>query len=208
MSFVLWSDAPEQDIKDATDEALTAKAKLDEVTAKYNKEALDRLSAKSVKALNDLYTNSSEDLKAELAKNTEMIEQLSKDREAILKKNVDDPLLKDVLPSETPETKAPEAPLDRPDFFTSITLEASSSYEMTSSSSQAIQTQLEARGTYAGATGSVGGAHTQASADAEKQLAKSNVKVSFECMRVDIDRPWLRPELFYDEDLCPAPGTR
>lgn len=210
MLFIIWSDATEEAITTATSDAKTAKENLDAATAKYNKEALDRLSAKSIQVLDDLYKNSSQDLAEELVNNNREIDALKAEREEILKKNADDPLLKDVLSSETPETKAKasEAPLDRPDFFTSITLEASSSFEKSSSSSQAIKTSLEARGAYAGFTGSVGVAHSQASADVEKQLAKSNVKVSFECMRVDIDRPWLRPELFYDEDLCPAPGAR
>ncbi|KAF9646093.1 hypothetical protein BDM02DRAFT_317940 [Thelephora ganbajun] len=32
-------------------------------------------------------------------------------------------------------------------------------------------------------------------------MANSSVKVSFECMRVDITRGWLRGELFYDDGL-------
>lgn len=35
-------------------------------------------------------------------------------------------------------------------------------------------------------------------------MANSKVKVTFDCLRVDIDRPWLRPELFYDDGLIPA----
>lgn len=39
------------------------------------------------------------------------------------------------------------------------------------------------------------------------QMAKSSVKATFECMRVDITRPWLRADLFFDDDLRVAPGN-
>lgn len=40
------------------------------------------------------------------------------------------------------------------------------------------------------------------------QLASSHINVSFDCLRVDIQRPWLRSEIFYDRDLDVAPNQR
>lgn len=40
------------------------------------------------------------------------------------------------------------------------------------------------------------------------QLANSHINVSFDCLRVDIQRPWLRSEIFYDRDLDVAPNQR
>jgi len=175
-------------------------------TKKYNKEGIERLSLMSLKAVDDLYTNSADKLKAELSANLEEIKALTLERDAILKKNVDDPVLKEVLPSDdSPETKAPET--DKADYFTSITVEVSSSYENTASSQHAVTAGAKLKAGYGQLGVAAGAAHTQASGDAESQLAKSNVKISFECMRVDIDRPWLRPELFYDEDLRTGPGA-
>lgn len=54
----------------------------------------------------------------------------------------------------------------------------------------------------------VGGSasHQGSSADAYKAMNSSSVKVSFDCMRVDITRPWLHADLFFDKDLKVAPG--
>jgi len=49
--------------------------------------------------------------------------------------------------------------------------------------------------------------HSDATVDAAKQMADSSIKVSFDCMRVDITRSWLRGELFYDDDLRVAAGN-
>ena len=43
--------------------------------------------------------------------------------------------------------------------------------------------------------------HSNSHSNALKQMASAKVKISFECMRVDITRPWLRGELFYEHDL-------
>jgi len=49
--------------------------------------------------------------------------------------------------------------------------------------------------------------HSDATSDVAKQMANSTIKASFECMRVDITRSWLRGELFYDDDLRVAAGN-
>ena len=48
--------------------------------------------------------------------------------------------------------------------------------------------------------------HSEAQSNVSRQMSDASVKVSFECMRVDISRPWLRGELFYDHDLRVAAG--
>ncbi|CAE6473609.1 unnamed protein product [Rhizoctonia solani] len=89
------------------------------------------------------------------------------------------------------QDKDPQAPSEGakagPDFFTPITVEVTSS-------SETKRTEESATSFSAGAS-------------AMSELAESSVKISFECMRVDITRPWLRPELFYDEELVPGPGV-
>lgn len=54
------------------------------------------------------------------------------------------------------------------------------------------------------------GSHNEESAHSQamSELVNSSVRISFQCMRVDITRPWLRPELFYDEDLVPGTGVK
>ncbi|KAJ6590302.1 hypothetical protein B0H10DRAFT_1961122 [Mycena sp. CBHHK59/15] len=53
---------------------------------------------------------------------------------------------------------------------------------------------------------SVNHSQSEAHAEAMSELPNAAVKISFECMRVDIGRAWLRPELFYDEDLVLGPS--
>ena len=96
---------------------------------------------------------------------------------------------------------SPSVPSDVPDFWTKICVEVSSSYT-------AEQTNTKSRSySVGGSVGwgllSIGGSfsHSSSSTDAARQMVNSSVKVSFECMRVDIHRPWLRGELFYDDGL-------
>jgi len=107
----------------------------------------------------------------------------------------------------------PPAPADvklapgQADYWTHISLEVTSSY--THDESQTSSTSWSAGGSFGWGLWSVGGgaSHTSETADVSKQMANSSIKVTFECMRVDIDRPWLRGELFYDDELKPAPGN-
>lgn len=204
--FVLSSDASDDDKKNATEAANTAKEALDKANEKYNKEGIERLSLMSLKAVDDIYSEQAQKLQPEFDANERAIKALEEERDAILRKNVDDPVLKEVLPSDA-ETNAPKTPKDKADYFTSINVEVSSSYDHSKSSQHALTAGAKVKAGYGQLGVAAGAAHTQSSGDAESQMAKSNVKVSFECMRVDIDRPWLRPELFYDEDLRAGPGS-
>ena len=93
------------------------------------------------------------------------------------------------------------------DYWTSISLEVSSSYAAEQSSSSS--NSFSVGGSASWGLWSVGGsaAHSDATSDAAKQMANSSIKVSFDCMRVDISRSWLRGELFYDDDLRVAAGN-
>jgi len=93
------------------------------------------------------------------------------------------------------------------DFFTPITIEISSSSDTRSENSSATSFSFGAQASYGFFTASVAVSHSDAQAEAMKEMMNSNVKISFEVMRVDITRSWLRGELFYDEDLVPGPGV-
>ncbi|KAF9643167.1 hypothetical protein BDM02DRAFT_1706090, partial [Thelephora ganbajun] len=90
---------------------------------------------------------------------------------------------------------------DTPDFWTKISIEVSSSY--TAEQSQTKSSSYSVGGSVRWGLLSIGGSysHSSQSTDAARQMANSSVKVSFECMRVDITRGWLRGELFYDDGL-------
>lgn len=108
------------------------------------------------------------------------------------------PAAPDVTPSSSPDA----------DYWTSISIEVSSSYNAEQSTSSSNSFSVGGSGSWG--LWSVGGsaAHTDSTSDAAMQMANSSVKASFECMRVDITRGWLRGELFYDDDLKVARGNR
>ncbi|KAF9644807.1 hypothetical protein BDM02DRAFT_842383 [Thelephora ganbajun] len=112
------------------------------------------------------------------------------------------------IPPAPPDLPPPNSgATSGPDFWTSISIEVSSSYnaEQTSSSSNSYSVG----GGASWGLWSVGGgvSHQDATSDAAKQMANSTIKASFDCMRVDITRGWLRGELFYDDDLRVATGN-
>ena len=110
----------------------------------------------------------------------------------------------------------PPAPVDAPasdpttprtDYWTSITVEVSSSYSAEQSDSST--NSFSVGGGESWGLWSVGGSasHSNATANAAKQMANSSIKASFDCMRVDITRSWLRGELFRDDALRVATGN-
>ena len=176
-------------------------------------------------AMDELFKKSATELESEIKQNEEKIAELDAERRKLLADSLGRPvdnLVNEVIgPAPTDDATAPPpaatamatapAPTasatNMADYFTPITIEISSSYQSTSASqhSTSVSTSVNARfGLFSGG-GSA--SHSNSSADAESQMASSDVKISFECMRVDIDRSWLRPELFYDEDLRAAPGA-
>ena len=95
----------------------------------------------------------------------------------------------------------PSVPSDTLDFWTKICVEVSSSY--TAEQTNTKSSSYSVGGSVGWGLLSIGGSfsNSSSSTDAARQMANSSVKVSFECMRVDINRPWLRGELFYDDGL-------
>lgn len=93
------------------------------------------------------------------------------------------------------------------DYWTSISVEVSSSYSAQQSSTSS--NSYSVGGSASWGLWSVGGgvSHSDFTSDLAQQMANSSIKASFDCMRVDIARSWLRGELFYDDDLRTAAGN-
>ncbi|KAG8811633.1 hypothetical protein FRC17_002371, partial [Serendipita sp. 399] len=101
---------------------------------------------------------------------------------------------------------APSASLA--DYWTSISLEMSSSESSTSQTDSS--TSFSAGGSASWGLFSVGGSasHSSANSDVSNKMAKLETKISFDVMRVDITRPWLRSEFFYDSSFDVAPNEK
>ncbi|KAG8684544.1 hypothetical protein FRC08_013637 [Ceratobasidium sp. 394] len=109
------------------------------------------------------------------------------------------------IPNPVPNPAKASPP---PDFFTPITVEVSASSQNKTSKSSA--TAFSAGGSTTWGLGSVSASvsHSEAHSQASSEMASSEVKISLECMRVDIKRSWLNPELFYDPDLTSGPNFK
>ncbi|GLB44721.1 hypothetical protein LshimejAT787_1800580 [Lyophyllum shimeji] len=145
--------------------------------------------------------------------NNVKIEQYTAARKVLLAKQEADG---GTLITEVSEDAGVPAPLEDPekkvaakdvDYFTAITVEVSSSSSAESSSYKASSASFGASlGWGFWNRGSVNASYSSSAADTMSQMAKNSCRVSFECMRVDIARSWLRSELFYDADLTVGPG--
>lgn len=201
------------------DDLNKAREALDQATADHDKANTDHLGALNLDALSKLYQNAKETLPKQIQDNNERIKTLEAERENLLKAkqgNVSDIVAKQMDLPPAPEGSDATTPAPNPapatgvpaadqDYFTSISVEVSSSYKHDESTQKSQSTSAGVSGRIGPVSFGGSMAYSKSSADAQSQMANSNVKVSFDCMRVDIDRSWLRPELFYDEDLQVAP---
>ncbi|KAJ7912201.1 hypothetical protein B0H13DRAFT_1875133 [Mycena leptocephala] len=105
------------------------------------------------------------------------------------------------IPHALPDPTASQEKTNE-DYFTPITVEISSTSDTQSSKQEASSLSFGPWSVNA----SVNHSQSEAHAEAMSELANAAVKISFECMRVDIGRAWLCPELFYDEDLVLGPS--
>jgi hypothetical protein len=178
--------------------------------AQVDQNNIDKLNTAAIAAQAALFDKDCELLKKQVATNEKQIgvyqAQLSnlkpKDSASVVQDTFAvsaqiPPAAPDVTPSSSSEA----------DYWTSISLEVSSSYSAEQSSSSA--NSFSVGGSASWGLWSVGGsaAHSDATSDVSKQMANSSIKASFDCMRVDIARSWLRGELFYDDDLRVAAGN-
>ena len=99
--------------------------------------------------------------------------------------------------SKTPNTGGKEDS----DFWTSISITVKSNYSHEATETQSTSWSAGGSASWGLWNVSASASHSDSHSNALKQMASAEVNVSFECMRVDITRPWLRGELFYDHDL-------
>ncbi|KAF9646801.1 hypothetical protein BDM02DRAFT_2887822 [Thelephora ganbajun] len=220
-ALVNYEDAAKEDPKsdaatkaketlDQTYEAMSkARDQLQEDFGAMEKGGVAQLNAKAVKDQQAILDNAATVIAAQIEANQAQIENYQNQIANISGKETS-ATFQDILAASA---GIPPAPADikptqgQTDYWTHISLEVSSSY--THEESKSSSSSWSAGSSFGWGLWSVGGSasHTNETADVSKQMANSSIKVNFECMRVDIQRPWLRGELFYDDDLKPAPGN-
>ncbi|KAF8600740.1 hypothetical protein BDV93DRAFT_425680, partial [Ceratobasidium sp. AG-I] len=109
-----------------------------------------------------------------------------------------------LIPRDT-ETKSKSPPAA--DYFTSISVEISKSSDSHEGSNSAVSASLGLSAAGVLWKASVSAAHSQTHSKVINELSSCSVKISFDCMRVDITRSWLRPEIFVDDQLTTMEGV-
>ena len=179
--------------------------------ADYDQENMDKLNQDALSAQAALFADDAKLLKAQVKANEGKIksykDQISKLEPPETAQNLQDSFaISANIPPAPPDIVKPTAssPVN---YWTTIQVAVSASYSAEQSSSSS--NSYSVGGSASWGLWSVGGSvsHSDATADAAKQMANSNIKISFECLRVDITRSWLRGELFYDDDLMLTPGN-
>ncbi|GLB44716.1 hypothetical protein LshimejAT787_1800530 [Lyophyllum shimeji] len=193
-------NAKDEDKQQALRDFTAAREALAKAEAKVDQEKVQDLTARNQKAQTDLYAELQKDsglLAQTIAENNKKIETYTTELQALLG-NADkgiatvDGVAKDVgIPNALPDPAAPPAAAEEEDYFTTITGDFG-------------LVRCERRlGLF---SASVDATHSESSSNASAAMAKNSCKISFDCMRVDISRSWLRPELFYDADLTVGPN--
>ncbi|KAG6908106.1 hypothetical protein DXG01_006144 [Tephrocybe rancida] len=204
-----------------TDEAEKKKAyneardKVKQAEANLNAANIKNLNAHNAIAQKKLYNN----LRGEaglaanaIADNNSTIARYEKERNTLLDKRATSH--DDFIDQLGDEAGIPKAKLDPEatrlntdeDYFTAITVEVESASSTETSRSRASNWSFGASVGWGWWSTSIGGSRQSASSEMESHMSKNSCKISFECMRVDIQRNWLRSELFYDADLTTGPN--
>ncbi|KAG9118787.1 hypothetical protein FRC07_006524 [Ceratobasidium sp. 392] len=228
------TDKTDEATKHAREEAIKnrndAKAKLVEKQAAYDKLQHNEAADAHKETQNKLYKSMTQDgnfVATQVESNKQLIKDYTKSRDSLLTGgNAGNTMINELavdmeipraLPDPEAQSTAPAAPgvkvepkpkKSLADYFTPITVEVSATSESDRTKTTSSNMSFGASASYGWLSASASMEHSDSHSEAMKQLASSNVKISFECMRVDITRPWLRAELFYDEDLKPGPDVR
>ncbi|KAF9647947.1 hypothetical protein BDM02DRAFT_3187569 [Thelephora ganbajun] len=158
------------------------------------------LNQRAAKSQDGLFENQAEAIKLQIVVNEAKITAFEDKLKALVPADNASSFQDVIAQSAGIPPPLPDAPAnveDAPDFWTKINVEVSSRH---TEQSQTKSSSYSVGGSVGWGLVSIGGSHSQ-SADAARQMANASVKVSFECMRVDITRSWLRGELFYDDGL-------
>ena len=92
-------------------------------------------------------------------------------------------------------------PLDVPSLWTRITAKVTSSNKDDDKVTSESASGFAVKEQWGLSKVSGGASHTSASANAMTKMSSSTVEIAFDAMLVEIERPWMHPELFSDHEL-------
>ncbi|KAF7365043.1 Helicase with zinc finger domain 2 [Mycena venus] len=195
----------ENDVKEKQKAKEDARDKMQKFFARQSKANINKLAGQAREAHDQMFKGTTSKVDRQITQNNIKIAEL-KDKLTKRQQPADMSVIQNEIAAdaEIPPVPAEPSPTGKRNFWTSISLEVKD----TSASEQADSstTSYAAGGSASWGMLSIGGSvsHSDSTSDVAKQMANSSMKISFDCMRVDIHRPWLHPELFYDATLQTA----
>ncbi|KIM21913.1 hypothetical protein M408DRAFT_29161 [Serendipita vermifera MAFF 305830] len=188
--------------KAAADALATARANVLKEQQAYTAKASAQLRLRISNQSDQAFTDRKKDVETELTSVRKTIADLTDELKIVLAKSigVSGPVA-EVLPSD-PSQPLQETPANgniSANYWTRITCEGhqdSTSYSVGFAASYGL---FSIGGSYS---------HADATGKAASQMSKLSCSISFDAMRVDITRPWLQADLFYDASLDAAPAAK
>ncbi|KAB5588664.1 hypothetical protein CTheo_7891 [Ceratobasidium theobromae] len=213
------ADTPQKkkEAKQAAVQNMQAKQQvLTEKEGAVDKLCLESYANKLKNQTNDLFDSAGTFVDKEIERNKALLKEYEDKRKALTDSESSDTAVENMgenlgiskARKDQPQANADPSKAPPPtDPFTAITVKVSSSSETKKSESTSWGFSAGVSASYGLFSVAASASHSESHSKASNELANSEVSVTFECMRVDINRPWLRPELFYDHELIPASGV-
>jgi hypothetical protein len=214
ISDISSSTSDKAALKEAFDKLTVAQKALNEDFKKYDQDVIASLTKHIDDAQDTSFADLAKTADTQITANTATIKEYIDSRQKLLGARAGDPAntvateigipqpLPDPAIGGVSRTTPNGRPLINPDdFWTSITVSVAESYDAEQSSSSANSYSVGGGASWG--LWSVGGSvnHSDSTSQVAKQMAHSSITVTFDCLRVDIGRSWLRSELFYDSDI-------
>lgn len=170
-----------------------------------DKRNVKELSIKARNAQSKVFGDEGKHLEDQIVENDKEIQRLDAQRKKLeINESIgsETKIVQDEFADKAGIPRAPAmTPTTAPNYWTSISVEVSSSYAHESNETSATSSTADVAVQVGWFTASASVSHQESQSAALKQMANASMSISFECMRVDITRSWLRGELFYDHDL-------
>jgi hypothetical protein len=209
-SYLLDQRRLKKELGEAHEKLNTAQNNFSECLKEVEKEQVNSLTKAAEKAQRDLFVSDTSQIATQIQNNLAEIAGLEKLYNQLSEKKRpktgSTKAAVDLLDGYGDHVGIPRAPAQpttdtRPDYWTSVYVDVASSHSSDTTKTDASSLTVDASIHYGLASVAASVSHNESHREAMKQMSNANVKINFDCMRVDITRPWLRGELFYDHDL-------
>lgn len=179
-------------------------ARLNDCLKKIERKNVDALTYAARRARKKLFTMDQREIRTKINMNELEIGRLHEMRHGLFEYDLGRVMaeVQDELVDKAgiPRVLTPDS-IAADDCWTSIRFEVASRYSCDPNTTGALGFTVDTSANHGLLCAAVNTSHNESYINAMRQMVNASVQISFDCMRVDIARPWLRKELFYDSDL-------